>query len=162
MRIEKPTTGMGFGSLGVGYCSQNYTTENAGSQWTFFVDDETNYANLTTFQDQYCSTPGPSKVFKVGQCGQYDNIGNTNYYVTSSKEPQIPKGVYLVYNKDEFCQDYLNYWFYTPGTVITNYYNNQTMEFSCKNGIAYTTQCFSTNDCLTLRSSTTYVYWLLC
>ncbi|KAM9962701.1 hypothetical protein ACTFIR_005617 [Dictyostelium discoideum] len=152
---EKPVAGMGFGSLGAGPCSLNYTAETSGSQWTFFVDDETNYANLTTFQDEYCSVPGPTKVFKVGQCAQYDNLQNTNYLVTVTTEPQIPKGVYLIYNKDEFCMDYQNYWFYTPGTEIKNFDGNQTMTLTCKHGVAYTTQCVTESNCLTLKSSTT-------
>ncbi|KAN0016165.1 hypothetical protein ACTFIU_006124 [Dictyostelium citrinum] len=148
---KKPLPGIGFGTLTAGTCMANYSIEY-GSSISMTLDSTATYANLSSYGPTCGGTPDASQLFKIGQCGYYEP-SNTNYYVTISSQPQVPKNTFVIMDNDQFCLNYIDYWFATPGLTIADVGNNQTNTYTCEGKIPYDTTCSGSNppDCVKLR-----------
>ncbi|KAM9996991.1 hypothetical protein ACTFIZ_001922 [Dictyostelium cf. discoideum] len=151
------TKGIGFGSVGGYYCLQNETVDLGATLNMHFMNDD-QHVNLTSSNDNYCSEPDFTQIFKLNQCDYY-KYSNTNYYVSTSAQPQIPKNSFVIVTKDDLCESIYGYWFVSSGITINDYFYNQTNTYTCEGGIPYITTCNvngsgdSSSNCVKLKTA---------
>ncbi|KAK5579491.1 hypothetical protein RB653_009174 [Dictyostelium firmibasis] len=132
--------GIGFGTIGGTYCVGNITQTFGSTLTAHIVDDSNEYVNLTSSTDDYCTNQAAGQIFKVGQCAYYE-WSKTNYYVSITNEPQIPSGSYAFKDEGDTCDQVFSYWFMAQGTIIPDYFLNQTSTYTCSRGTPYVTVC---------------------
>ncbi|KAN0052831.1 hypothetical protein ACTA71_006938 [Dictyostelium dimigraforme] len=138
-----PIEGIGFGSVAAGTCMANFTTEYGFSISMEIDSENANYVNLTSYGPTCSGDYLSSQLLVIDHCTFFE-FSKTNYKVILTSQPQVPKDTYVIMNNDQFCQEYINYWFATPGLTIPDVERNQTSTYSCKGKIPYVTFCSGT------------------
>ncbi|KAK5579707.1 hypothetical protein RB653_009393 [Dictyostelium firmibasis] len=159
---KNPIPGIVFATIGGYYCVSNVTGDSDVLN-AHFTDDTNEYVNLTSSNDGYCTESLASQIFKVGQCGYYE-YSKTNYYVSISNGPNIPKNEYVMQDFGPMCGGTQSYWYFPSGTTTTDYFYNQTSTYTCEGSTPYVSVCNgigaprTPSNCVNLKNVQTCFY----